>query len=568
MGIFLSFQMTKGTLLIRLYERWGYYCVLFLFTAWIVSLIYLLDEMDFSLKTFFGKYRTNLFLSLCIVLPTFYLAPLRFRVLSDETGAIGTSRALTFRKHADLAINQLSDGLNLQVNLSADDKRPLVYPFFINLINSVFGYRPTNGFVINFIALWALMALLSIYMEKYGGLWPWIIIFFIASQQIFLYVATSCTVDMLALLFSLICLLAVAKFLVSESDAALAFLLLTLGIYAQIRTEGPVDSTILLLGLGVVGWKKSILQRVSQTPVFWFMVLMCFPIFWHNYPLGQQMTFYSQGLSDHLFHWHFFWPNLKNLILAFTVREDAPFSAVPALLFVLSLIAFCTQGFRWRIASASDKKAYLIWGLGVSTLTLMYLVYFWGNPLDCLSSRYYAPFSLAIALFAVSYFAGRSYSISIQKFILVAMIMTWVHYLPYHQEDLFNNQEPTRRENIFATRYLERWHDQNILLVANREVDYTIYDHAVLDFTRFLEGKESYLNDLKTHVYTDILIIQTIDSASGQPCSGQELPADLPLALLAEYRVNPQRTVRISKIVSMGFVHETAFRQNSQLSNS
>ena len=119
--------------------------------------------------------------------------------------------------------------------------RPLLFPFAINLIHSILGYRPQNAFILNFILMIILMSGVYIATRKAIDTPSAVAaIFLVLSYPIISISATSGGYDLFSTLFFALILTVFYQFIKSPDARRLAFLWLSLLVFSNIRYESCI----------------------------------------------------------------------------------------------------------------------------------------------------------------------------------------------------------------------------------------------------------------------------------------------------------------------------------------
>jgi hypothetical protein len=142
-------------LCLTLFKHFSYYFLLVLFSLWALRLA---ECLSARWPGMLRRHWPALSLSMLLMIFVFLIAPPRFKVLADEANLIGVSLVMHLEKEAAVPVEGLFEkGAEPQFAVQMD-KRPVLYPFLVAGLHALSGYRPQNGFVLNFIAGFGVLA--------------------------------------------------------------------------------------------------------------------------------------------------------------------------------------------------------------------------------------------------------------------------------------------------------------------------------------------------------------------------------------------------------------------------
>jgi len=329
-------------LCLTLFEHVSYYFLLILFLLWALRLATCLTERWPGLLR---RHCPALILSMLLMVLVFLAAPPRFKVLADEANLIGVSLMMHLDKAAALPVEGLFDDSFKPQFVTQMDKRPVLYPFLVSGLHALSGYRPQNGFVLNFIAgFGVLIAGYFTVLRFLPKPYAMAAIMLMASAPCFVIYSTSGGFETLNLLFILLTFLALIYCLDTGAGVAeTEVLFLTLLLLAQCRYESIIFIPIVGLALVRFLLKKDFFQDASWltcgTPVF------LIPILWQRKGfagtlemLVSKVEHETLEAAEQLFSFKSLFQNIDdNLFVLLGLDPDYGFTPFLALLAVVGI---------------------------------------------------------------------------------------------------------------------------------------------------------------------------------------------------------------------------------------
>ena len=327
---------------LTLFKHFSYYFLLVLFLLWALRLAKCLTERWPGLLR---RHCSALILSMLLMVLVFLAAPPRFKVLADEANLIGVSLMMHLDKAAAIPVEGLFDDSFKPQFATQMDKRPVLYPFLVAGLHALSGYRPQNGFVLNFIAGFGVL-IVGYFMVLRFLPKPYAMaaIMLMASAPCFVIYTTSGGFETLNLLFILLTFLALICCL--ETGAGVAeteVLFLTLLLLAQCRYESIIFIPIVGLALVRFLLRKHFFQNASWltcvTPVF------LIPILWQRKGFeGSLEMLVSKAdheifeAGEHLFSFKSLFQNIDdNLFVLLGLNPDYGFTPFLSLLAIVGI---------------------------------------------------------------------------------------------------------------------------------------------------------------------------------------------------------------------------------------
>ncbi len=524
----------------------SYYFIFALCMIWLIQLNRYLTVFDFSPGDFFKTYWPGLVLALVVTSIVFATIPVQFKILGDETNLLSVSQDMFYHKRAYLISMAKFYNGGLQVVDVSIPNRPLLFPFAINIIHSVLGYRPANVFILNFILMFIFLT--GVYVAIRKALGPHTAVaglFLILAYPIVPISATSGGYDLFStLLFALI--LAVFYLFLKSPDAdGFAFLWVSLLLFSNIRYESCIFFPI-IIGAAIRFIKVSYLKTAAH--IYILTPILSLPFIWQR--------FLTQGTYENpsnipLFSVQSFIKHGKILLQNFlNLNLDLPYSGL------LNIAAVCICGYglkqviTQKIKLAPHQKNFaVILLLCITVIMVIVLSHHFGRYDRPTQARLFMYFSVFCALTPIFLKALCPDWISGKK-LLVAALAIFLFYHPVAGKHAFINNMVITRIHQHAQKFLQDLNDPDVLIISAYAGQYTALNYSAVTFNYANHNSPSLLGELKTHRYSKILVLQEIDYATNRPkWDNQRLDPRFKLKPLEEIQVLDDRFLRISQLV-------------------
>lgn len=227
----------------------------------------------------FRRHLPALGVALTITVAAVFASPPDFRILADETNLLGMSMAL----YDDRACYNPTQAVNYyhgmkRVISKVTDMRPALFPFTVSAVHSLSGYRAANIFVVNALAgFFALFLLYYLIQKPFGRFWGLVAMLLLAAFPVFLLYMTSAGFEVFNLMFALIFLLLLLRFIKCPAAATAETMLLLLPLLAQTRYESALS--VLCAVPAVLLWlPRGEFSRFSLRLVF--LPFLFLPVAW------------------------------------------------------------------------------------------------------------------------------------------------------------------------------------------------------------------------------------------------------------------------------------------------
>ncbi|MGA2094378.1 MAG: glycosyltransferase family 39 protein, partial [Sedimentisphaerales bacterium] len=426
------------------------------------------------------------------------------------------------------------------------DKRPLVFPFLVNLLNTLTGVRYQNGFILNFIIMFLFLAGVFIVTRKLLDGWSAAAaMLLIVAYPVFTIYGTSAGFDLLNAVFFIMVISITFRFIKSPSSSAFALLFSSLLVLANIRYESVVFlPLVVLLVLPNMKW-----QYLRDSSFLFFTApLVNLPYLWNRllkpgayYESVKEITLFSFGAVE------------KNAALFFRnlidLQYNLPYAGVISVISILIFVYLVVQTCRRRIFVEKHNRCFIVVLLvTVGLSTLMYFAHFMGQCTHPSTARFFIILSICFALGPVALRAAKPQLFSGRVLLLFAAVC-FIYYHPIAVKGRFVNTLTLNRLTQQCIDFLEKSDNENALVVSSRPGQYVALGFGAVDFNYANNNKAALLNETRRHLYSRLIVFQEIMYETGKPSADSALDADYILKPLYEIQTTADAYLRISQVV-------------------
>lgn len=483
------------------------------------------------------------------------ISPPKFKVLADETNLVGTSMAMYFNR--TVAMPDHGFGLEyypFDYKCDHIDRRPLLFPFAVSVVHSVFGYSPFNGLVVNFVA--GVLAMFTLYLmlaRVFSKPWGMAGMLLLASFPVFITCSTSSGFETLNLFFIILCLYLLYRFLEERSADYAELLFFSLVMLAQCRYE----SAFFLLALVVLlpfFINKDIVT--SYRPAVLLAPILLVPLVWQRrigfLPTGVRLGIDGPSLvPQHTYAVGNLVDNFSKNI--FVLSGLNPYYGFLPLVFLAAVMGAYFISKRWVTGfSRIEVKHRAVTGYGALcciTLFVVYSSYIWGVftlGIDNRLALAFLPFLIVPAVYWVFRLVNGRVAYTRLFLFLVAAHM--VFYWPVAaRQPLVATKSMTYLYNRTIDWLYLKYNPkkEHILLVTDWPNLYTVHGIGAIGFAEAnrLAKKVRYLDDI---YYDQIVVSQRYDLKTNQPIEADRLAGPFKLTPLKRIDVGPEFYIVLS----------------------
>jgi hypothetical protein len=526
-----------------LFVHTGYYFILCIFFVWAVTSVRLLRSENFSISSFFQKYWRGLLLALLMTAAVFFSVQSRFRVLSDETNLLSVAQSMSIdRTTFNAWMSKWTYG-NFNIIESSPPFRPLLFPFLVSVLHSIFGIHYENAFALNFILLFILLAWAYIVCRQFFDEWiSCSSIFLLLCSPILSISATSAGFDLCALVFCFLGMTSVYAFMKRPTSQRFGFMLMTLLTLSQTRYESAVFFPAVLIALYALKYFK--LKDISG----WLPVtlLAIIPIFWqrdimrHHFENPPDIPPLSFGhLIQHL-------PDFVSS--HFDFRFHLPLPTLMLLLGWLLLGSIAAMILQKKVFTSHYQKQY--WALTCSLFLFLngiYLSHHFGVIDHPTQTRYFLLYTTCICLVPLLWRFIWPHAIPREAFLALSLV-AFLLYHPIAIQNRFMNSNNLPRVTHQVLGFLKSYDPRTLLVIANPPGIYTGTGYGAVNHAYAIDHSEQLLGQYSRFLFKVILVIQEIRYSDGKANDGQELDRAFNLTPLQETEGDGETFLRISKV--------------------
>jgi hypothetical protein len=545
LGLFLYSFKSRETM-VWLFARTSYYFMFALCMIWLIQLSRYLTVFNFSPGNFFKTNWPGLVLALVVTSIVFATIPVQFKILGDETNLLSVSQDMYYHKSAYLISMAKFYHGNLQVVDVSIPNRPLLFPFAINVIHSVLGYRPENVFILNFILMFLFMAGVYVVIKKAIDTHSAVAgIFLILAYPLISISATSGGYDLFSTLLFALTLTVFYYFLKSPDADSFAFLWVSLLMFTNIRYESCLFFLIIVVE-AIRFIKLSYFKTAAH--IYILTPMLSLPFIWQRflsqgtYENPSHLPLFS--VQSFIKHGKIFLQNFLNL------NFDLPYAGLLNLAAVLMIGYGIKQIVTRKIKLAPYQKNFaIILLLCVTAIMVIVLSHHFGRYDRPTQARLFMYFSVFCALMPI--FLKAIYPDWISgKNLMVASFAIFLFYYPVAGNHAFINNMVITRIHQHAQKYLHNLNDPEVLIISAYSGQYTALNYSAVTFNYANHHSQSLLAELKAHRYSKILVLQEIDYATQRPkWDNQRLDSQFKIKPVEEIQVLNDRFLRISQLI-------------------
>lgn len=533
----LALSLVDASTMGRLFGHGSYYLVLAVVLAWAYSIWLLARRLE--LVGLLRRHRAGIVVAAAVTLSFFLALKPELRVLSDEANLVGVSKAMAAEHTAyhHYIGKWYYDTYHPQVD--GIEKRPLLFPFLVNILHTATGYRVANAFVINGIA--ALVLLLLVYFavrSRFHAPVAIASVLFVAAQPILAICATSAGFDLLAALFVGLAFAALHFHLKSQSADSLLLLWTTSLMLLHARYESLLFVAAIALFVVVtksVRWQH-VVQRVylyATTPI------LLLPRIWQSMLTRHD---YENPPGTPLFATAHLVRNLGELFRhQLDLSSNLPY-ALP-LFWIAGVAAIHLLARRRR-----PSRLFLLAAVSLGLYHVVLLSHFMGKFTHPSQARFFLVLAVVVSV-AASLFLANVVRLP-SRFLVATAIAAFLIHHPIANAGSFMNAQRLPREVKAVLGFLEQRGDRRILLVSEYPAPYAIHDYSTTTFERARREFPTLRTNLSRHLVSDILVVQRVRYRDDREEPSDAFVAGITLESLFAFQDDAEHYTRISRVVN------------------
>lgn len=550
LATFLNHELMKN-----IFSYSGYYFILLLIFIWLITLLECLHQYKTNLRLFFKSYAIGLIACLILSVVIFVSVKSDFRILSDETNILANSKSMLYERRPDnVTMGNYYYDMFFPIKRNLP-KRPLLFPFFAQILHLLTGYRPENVYALNFIVLFSLFSLIYILVKRrLGSVWAFSAVLLVAGQPVISQAATSGGFDLMSSLFLVVCFASLQWFLKERSAISFQLLWLNLLMLSNVRYEGIMFFAIVIAFLVLLKYINIDIFKKGMTPVYFCTPAILLPVFWQRFLMFLKPDQFETAGEVAAFSVGNF---IKNSTIFFKTFFDynfyLPYATIVNFLGLLSLFYFGTLLLSGRLIKAGYQKHLIIISfICILANWFLYIPYhaaIMDHPAD---SRFFIIFCIMFSMLAIFLLNRFNFFSRRPGRALVFSVLIFVLYHPVSVQDRFSRSMTLPRQYRFVINFLKEasTHNHNFLVIAEMPGQYTVHNYGTVDF-KYANKSNSVKDMYNNHVYNDIFVVQEISYETLAPIEGTMLDDNYALEKIIELMNKEGSFTRISKVVSV-----------------
>jgi len=542
--ILLIYSLINRKIMFTLFTNVSYYLIFLIFIVWVAQTTLFIKSLNFSIKASFEKYWLGIIIALIMTSLVFISVEVNFKTLSDETNLLSVSLSMLNDKNVlNTTMGKYYYG-NLNPINREIEKRPLMFPFMLNLLHSLIGFRYQNAFIFNYIVLFLLLVGIYIAVQQFSDVPSSIAaMFLVLSYPVVTIFGVSGGFDLLNSAFFVLLMAASYYFIKNPSSVAFAFIFATLLVFANIRYESIGFLVILpLLLIKKIKWQ----YFKDYSYLFCIIPLVSLPYLWQRI---LRPDVYQNPADTPLFSVNAL---TKNIAIFFTNLIDfkyfLPYAGFVSIASILIFAYLIIEILRRKIRLV-NYQYYFLFVLAMSILasTGIYFCHFFGDCTHPSSARFFITLSIILALGPVALKIFKPDTMS-GKTILIISIICFLYYHPIAVEGRFINTLAGNRTTYHCMNWLSKINDKNILIISERPGQFTAMGYGAINFAYANKNNIQILKEAKRHLFSKIIVFQEIKYNDNNPTTQTVLDANYKLTTLYEIQITATEFLRISEV--------------------
>jgi len=424
----MPFWMALIVFKVRLYEFFIQDATAFTAATLVLWLFFIFKNHGQALRDLFKRHFIGVLLALALSGIIFYIVPVGFKVLSDETNLLSVSRMMATKFQALNAVQgiYLPDGGYLHLENEVPT-RPLMFPFLTACLHWILGLRTQNIFTLNFILFSALLFTVYCLFEKKNLTVRLLITTLIAFNASLALHAASAGFDLCSLLFGIWTFITLWIYLSTPSKQNLIVLLLTAITFAQVRYESLVVF-VFLAGAVIVLRKKEIWTDLKKNKILLAFPLLLFPSLLQRYLTWGE---FENRTTEPAFSLVNIWKHTPEFLNYFFIQYKSAYSIALDILGAVGLVLL--------IRTMKDKKSKIFLRTAIAYalfILLLLLAHHFGIAAFPTQLRLFMPLSVLLGLAAGFAFSDGKQKIAIFAVFCLLQMGLSLHYFHTDKEQL------------------------------------------------------------------------------------------------------------------------------------
>jgi len=468
----------------------------------------------------------------CVV---FLSTSIDFKVLSDETNLLSVANMLTvFGKASNTEMWQYYYHNYHALDVSVPS-RPILFPVFTSLVQNIVGVKWWAPFVVNFISLvllfymviqWALREMPERLMPRS------LTVLALLMSPVLSIASTSAGYDLVSLTVGFAAFLLLFEYEKRKDPASLECLLFGLVCYASVRYESIMAIPFTAAGLYLLEG-KGIFRRIHYQTLA-AAGLMVLPIMvqrfltWGSFENPEGVAPFS------LLHALKYGPIF---LKSFFIDGNGPYPILLHWLGVGGLV----------MALRRMKSVGMIPLVFSGFVLLLLLSHHFGRADHPTQVRLFLPISFSLSILAIYLLRDLEKFVDSRYLLMIFAVLVY-HHREYAIHDPLTAQLTMTREVRHIRDYISQDLRPGDLFVYDRPGQLSALGLSAISWTRFKEERKNYLDNLRAHLYSRIVLID-------RPLFKPKKPEDWSLdqegyrvVPLRKHQLTPEEHLRISEV--------------------
>ena len=537
-----------------IFYRTGYYFIFITTILWVVNLIPEKNLKEICLNWFHDNLIAIVF-SILLMFGMYLSCSPQFRILADETNLA----SIAYSMYREKEFFNSTSGFNIYDSYNnihhVWGTRPLFFPFLVNIIHTLTGYRAENVFFLNAIGgmgtLLVFYSIVRLWYSKFEAIMGMLLL---ASFPVIVLCITSGGFEILNLFFILISFYLLINFFQNKTSKRLERLILTLILLSQIRYESVIFLIILLLIFIVLFFRYDEFRILSKKILFFPFLLL--PIAWQrSITMSSEQLIGNLEVESDVFSLTGFGSKIFEFFSYFSTNSYSH-NTIP-IIFYIGLIGLAF-GFIKFLKNYNDddfEKMILILYSFLTLFFLFLIINLYNQPQGGISHPttirlgiIYLPILVFGTVIIISELF-KHFNFNQQYFIVIPFcFLLW--YWPIAKNNHSVNTLVISREYKSILSFLNaNYQNNNLIIVTTSPGLYTPHNWGSVYFQFAIDNKNELIEKLKTKLVQEILVIQNIDLVNLMPTKETELNINLKLEKVFEMRESGDYFIRISRII-------------------
>ncbi len=541
--ILLIYSLKDKKTMSNLFAHTSYYIIFLLLTIWAIQTGLFIKSLNPSLKALTIKYGLGILTALVLTIVVFVSVDVQFKTLSDETNLLSVSMSMLNDKTCyNSTMGKYYYGNFNSIN-NEMEKRPLVFPFMVNLVHTLTGFRYQNPFILNFIVMFLLLSGIYIsvraFLDQASSIAA---ILLVISYPVITIFGTSGGFDLLNSAFFVLIMASTYYFIKKPSSVSLAFVLASLLVFSNIRYESPA----FLLLIPVLLWRRITWEHLKGCSYLLFAApLLSLPYIWQRllrpdaYQNPPEVPIFSFGTM------------IKNTGVFFKNLVDfnhyLPYAGFITLASLIIFIYLTAEIYRKKVDLKNNGYFLFVLIAAVFAIALIYFSHFFGDYTHPSSARLFITLSIVFALGPVALKIFKPQMLSGTTLLIISMVC-FLYYHPIAVEGRFVNSLKGNRTTGHCIDFLNKVNDRNILIITERPGQYTSLGYGAINFAYANKNEKQILKEGYRHLSSKIVVFQEIEYEGEKPTKETNLNPDFRLNTLYEIQISATEFLRISEV--------------------